>query len=120
MTTPRDLLKQALQSKTAAAAPRARRPRALPTPTPSPLSSPELRGLGSGKGQGAPAPRGGWPVNNGPDVPSHPGNPSSNAGGGVKTAAMKIARSIPGRLDGDETLDKLAAMGRKKKKKRSC
>ena len=79
-------------------------------------------------------PSGGQPGTNAPGMPAHPGNPDAHAAGGkprtpktagaveawlTKLAAQpKTARSIPGRLDGDETLDKLAA--KRSKKKRTC
>ena len=72
---------------------------------------------------------GGRPNTNAPSMPDHPGNPDTNAAKGQKkkkasvdrwlrklAAQKKIAARRPGRLDGDETLDKLASMRRKTKR----
>jgi hypothetical protein len=73
---------------------------------------------------------GGRPDTNAPPMPEHPGNPDTNAKGQKKVASVdrwlhklaaqkKVAARRPGRLDGDETLDKLASL-RSKKKQRTC
>lgn len=69
---------------------------------------------------------GGSPYTNEPARPDHPGQLDTNAPRQKKKASVdrwlnkiaaqrKTAARRPGRLDGDETLDKLAAMRRKKK-----
>lgn len=70
---------------------------------------------------------GGEPETNAPAAPAHPGNPETNSKGQKKKASVdrwlsklasqrKVAARRPGRLDGDETLDKLASMRSKKKR----
>lgn len=74
------------------------------------------------------------PTTNAPPMPPAPANPATHVAGAARPqpktagaveqwldglAMRKVAKSIPGRLDGDEVLDKLAAK-RKKKSKRGC
>ena len=71
---------------------------------------------------------GGRPSTNAPAAPEHPGNPDTNKAKQPKKASVqrwlsktaaqqKVAARRPGRLDGDETLDKLAS--RRSKRNRS-